>query len=740
MTFNEAKNTPRRTGHRTLRMAAAVFALLQATVLCTAPIAGARANANPGTEEGGGSANPVTPPPYVYPVEGFTWSAPQRYSYWTTAWHEWGGAPKPWQTETYNDDYVNPKTWYLYFNGCQSEADYYHDFYGDVKDEDGHILYPKGTSRYQWKWNGKTIAPSTDCYTVLDFPAQGNYWVELTETDADNAVTTWTIPVQVKDYLVVVLGDSFASGEGAVDWPIYPEIPNDPPQNADWADDRCHRSMYSGGAQAAALLEAADPKTSVTFLSFACSGATLDTMRYNTGTLDTLDPYNPTLGFERGTGITGPYAGMEPPPNGVGPYEVASQTVQLNYALTGHLTHPPRKVDTLIAAGGINDVRFSDLVGVCILEDLCHLQPVGTGGVQLDQQFANDLENVAPGWEKLGDQLDGYGIQVAPHMKLALEYPGFFQTDSGLQCPELFTDITALGKWDFDEIGVAEAVWAPSLNTAVQLGSGGAGFDFVGGIDAAFKKHGMCANDRFINTATDALNTQGDENGNVANPFHTQSSTTGTAHPNRKGYAAVAAKILDHLQPYIVNEPPVANPDEVQAAAIYGSQFNVLTNDTDPDGDPLSARLVSEPRYGHVTIAPNGEASYRANFNYAGPDNFTYEVTDGEYSVITGVTITVAPLQVATTEVSYGTITPIGGLLGGFVLEPPYLIVFDKPLKPKRGLISQVPGVDAVMYSAPDLAHRRRLKLPYTIYSQAAPPSTAAGSSVRGMLQIKVMK
>ncbi|HYB99071.1 MAG TPA: Ig-like domain-containing protein [Candidatus Limnocylindrales bacterium] len=720
--------------HRARRTAAALLTL-QMMLLGSAPVATARYDPDPG-DEGSPGSTPIHPPPYVFPTNGFSWSAPDRYSQWDDAWHEFGGIPKPWQRETYDPEYVNPTTWYLNFMGCQSEQDYGYENYPDAKDEDGKPIFAKPTRRYTWRWNGKTRGPSTDCYTYLDFPAQGNYWVELTVKEADGSIETYTQPVRVKDYLIVVLGDSSASGEGAVDRPVYPELATPYEQNADWVDDRCHRSANAGGAQAARLLEDADPTSSVTFLSFACSGATLDTTRYNTGTFDVLDPYNANPGLVRGTGITGPYAGMEPPPNGEGPYQVGPQTLQLHYALTGQNAHAPRKVDSLLVAGGINDVRFADLVGVCILETLCHQQPVGQNGLTLSEQFDEDLERVVPGWQKLGAQLDGYGIQVEDGMKLALEYPGFFENDNGLRCPELFEDITVLGSWDFDEIGVAEAVWAVKLNEAVEVGADLAGFTYVSGIYEAFEKHGMCANDRYINTATDSMITQGDAYGTI---YGSQSETTGTAHPNTKGYGAYAKIIIEqHWQSFLANEPPVANEDEVNAAFHFGSKFNVLANDSDPDGDPLSVRVTSPVAHGFLELLPNGEASYRPNWNYLGADSFTYEVTDGEFTSEAVVDITVAPLEVLSTEVQYGTTTPIGGMLGGFHMDPPYVVVFDKPLRPKRGLIAQIPGEDAVLYTAPE--RRRRVKLPYTVYSEAPPPSTDAGKSVRGMLLINVRR
>jgi hypothetical protein len=80
-------------------------------------------------------------------------------------------------------------------------------------------------------------------------------------------------------------------------------------------DRRCHRSANAAPAQAARMLEMADPHSSVTFLSFACSGATINTHNYDDAAF--YDPYQrpPTypLVKDRGTGILGPGCGQEPP-------------------------------------------------------------------------------------------------------------------------------------------------------------------------------------------------------------------------------------------------------------------------------------------------------------------------------------------------------------------------------------------------------------------------------------------
>ncbi len=55
----------------------------------------------------------------------------------------------------------------------------------------------------------------------------------------------------------------------------------------------------------------------------------------------------------------------------------------------------------------------------------------------------------------------------------------------------------------------------------------------------------------------------------------------------------------------------------------------VLGNDTDPDGHPLTARLVTGPAHGTLTLAPNGSFTYAPATAFAGTDSFTYVANDG---------------------------------------------------------------------------------------------------------------
>src|SRR5206468_458529 len=72
----------------------------------------------------------------------------------------------------------------------------------------------------------------------------------------------------------------------------------------------------------------------------------------------------------------------------------------------------------------------------------------------------------------------------------------------------------------------------------------------------------------------------------------------------------------------------------------------VLGNDSDPDGAPISAQLVSGPAHGSLTLYAWGSFTYTPDANYNGPDGFWYRVSDGTYlSDPVAVTLTVNPVN-----------------------------------------------------------------------------------------------
>jgi VCBS repeat-containing protein len=96
-----------------------------------------------------------------------------------------------------------------------------------------------------------------------------------------------------------------------------------------------------------------------------------------------------------------------------------------------------------------------------------------------------------------------------------------------------------------------------------------------------------------------------------------------------------------------VNDPPVAVPDSYTTAEdtrLVGT--TVLANDTDVEGNPLTAVLVTQAAHGTVEMSTDGTFTYTPNANYNGPDSFTYHANDGTAdSNVATVSISVTPVN-----------------------------------------------------------------------------------------------
>src|SRR5439155_240195 len=88
------------------------------------------------------------------------------------------------------------------------------------------------------------------------------------------------------------------------------------------------------------------------------------------------------------------------------------------------------------------------------------------------------------------------------------------------------------------------------------------------------------------------------------------------------GIATVSITITSvNDAPVVVNDSYTTAEDTTLNIAAPG----VLANDSDVDGDALSAVLVSGPTHGSLTLNSNGSFSYVPAANYNGPDSFTYK-------------------------------------------------------------------------------------------------------------------
>lgn len=720
--------------------------------------------------------------PFHPPAKELKWQLTKRGHRWVNAWRSHLNNSKPWPTETYDPGYVYPSTFEAQFSDqCQTQADWDYYFNG-LAGAEGQA------SRYRWTVNGVVQASAGDCVLQkLNLPGEGIHDVKL-EVFAPGANTpylTKTTTARVRDYLIVLLGDSAASGEGAPDFqrPSYGEV-------GTWVDRRCHRSEHAAVPRAVQELEN-DPHSTVTFLNFACSGATLNLWEPG-----------------QGGGILQPYAGIEPTEAAAEygdndpTFYLPSQVDQLSYALrwkpNDQFVHTPRKVDMLLTTGGINDVRFSKLALACVLLNDCHNQftPLyGAGGNAVKMVFDDLASRIPNGYTALNDALYEEGIEV--EKTYVMQYPGAFEKDNGTRCTTMLEDVlpassvwnlmftplgpaalttTVLGpflehelgvnfptvltnaltgnlRWSSDEIKWMVEHAMPKLDKAVRDGAAAAGFEFVDGIQKAFSKHGYCANDNWIRRADESSFVQGPWN-IVSKPISSlglgiQALTKGLMHPAPNGYAAWAKVLRPTMKP-LWNRAPLALGEYYTLDTAINAVFTtnvfsdgVLSNDVDPNGDAIRAVLVQGPKYGTVEFSSNGHLKYTPDVGFRGYDSLYYVVTDG------ALTSSKVRARIHVTNgrfrnepkviVRPGETVTLGPLVSHTQMSGPFEVRFDKEIPIDWGSFLPIPGRDGVYFTAPEKPKKRRLTLRYTVHSLIQDPSSPDyGRSIHGVLRIRL--
>jgi large repetitive protein len=95
-----------------------------------------------------------------------------------------------------------------------------------------------------------------------------------------------------------------------------------------------------------------------------------------------------------------------------------------------------------------------------------------------------------------------------------------------------------------------------------------------------------------------------------------------------------AATVTLNVQP--VNDAPVASNDhfiidrdEEDEESEIDADKGLLKNDTDVDGDSLTASIVTFPSHGSLTLDSDGGFNYEADEDFSGLDTFVYSASDG---------------------------------------------------------------------------------------------------------------
>lgn len=295
--------------------------------------------------------------------------------------------------------------------------------------------------------------------------------------------------VEIDDLLVVAVGDSYVSGDGNPELDrtktdgetLWGDGVGDVAVEAEHAE--AHRSTISWAARAALALEQADPATSVTFVSVAAAGATVD------------------------AGLLGPQNEQLPRPQ-----------IEAVADLIGE-----REVDVLLISIGGNDVGFSQLLKGLVdadpwLDPICYdtdlenvWQSVADGHwnrssrLALGGRFGLSCRSVGrdegvslAGLEGLPAELARLSTainELAPEAVYLMEYPDPTGHHEGT-CPEIVEDAAPFGFHEIDRreqrLG-RERVLRP-LNETLAEAADRYGWTFVSGVAAGFADgHGYCA-------------------------------------------------------------------------------------------------------------------------------------------------------------------------------------------------------------------------------------------------------
>ncbi|WP_445013868.1 tandem-95 repeat protein [Vibrio parahaemolyticus] len=103
------------------------------------------------------------------------------------------------------------------------------------------------------------------------------------------------------------------------------------------------------------------------------------------------------------------------------------------------------------------------------------------------------------------------------------------------------------------------------------------------------------------------------------------------------------AKVTVTVTP--VNDSPVAVDDTTSIQEDTAVTIDVLTNDTDVDGDKLSIESASVPKEQGTVEVVNGKLVFTPAENFNGDAEITYTVTDGQLTDEAKVTVTVNPVN-----------------------------------------------------------------------------------------------
>ena len=263
--------------------------------------------------------------------------------------------------------------------------------------------------------------------------------------------------------------------------------------------------------------------------------------------------------------------------------------------------------------------------------------------VASDDEYATDedtplsLEVLGNDTDPDGDRLTATVVSGPEHGSLALNDDGSFgyTPERDYNGPDSFSYTASDGQLDSDPASVAIEVRA--VNDAPIT----AGDSYATGEDEPLNvaAPGLLGND--IDPEGDGLTAalvSGPEHGSLAlNGDGSLSYTPERDYNGPDSFTYTASDgALDSdpatvtIEVGAVDDAPVASDDEYATDEDTPLSLEVLGNDTDPDGDRLTATVVSGPEHGSLALNDDGSFGYTPERDYNGPDSFSYTASDGQ--------------------------------------------------------------------------------------------------------------
>jgi predicted small lipoprotein YifL len=515
-----------------------------------------------------------------------------------------------------------------------------------------------------WTLDGKEIKdPKRQCFietTQLgNARGQGRVVVQL---PAGDRTVDFPIPA---DKLIVVLGDSYASGEGNPDVPlgepgVRQKSPAEPElvaidNRAIWMSERCHRSFWAGPMRAGLKMAASSSSVdngvristggAITVLSAACSGAELADL------LIGADPEKGYPGRESRAQMALAHKnryGWERLPlfSAVGS-EWRTLKPQIKEIADLLDTASPNEVDAAIISVGGNDIGFGSIV-VSMMEH----QGLPSDQARIDQ--AQKIAKLSADFPKLFDQLEA---RLRPANVYLMSYPdptrltlpasdqagyGYCHCNAGG-----FLNISSIDKkfcMDEKENEYASNDIVLRLNRELAATAGRHGWYFVHGLktdpflaDASaddlsrkiahalheFDTHSWCAADdqRWMRTLADSFHLQAEIPGELL-------LSSGAMHPSANGHEAYMAVLYSAMtergKPPAIDFTPSAISADGATLFVPGFANVRLTGSSfDPARDTAAYARTVYPdvtafsrQYGARTLCSGA----RSSASYHGPD------------------------------------------------------------------------------------------------------------------------